>query len=261
MRKYFLEQAGFILILFAFIFISWTPATTTKHYSATSEPNDTLYSTYIQDLYLSAQLAQSGLPLSVFEKAVTGFYNLKNAGKLSGEKSILSIADFDQSSTKKRLWIIDLDKKTLLLNTWVAHGERSGADQAIHFSNRSESLESSIGFYVTGEMYRGKHGISLKLDGMDEGFNSNARKRSIVVHGADYVSQETIDVLGRLGRSQGCPAVPADLAPAIIHAMEGKTVLFISVNDQQYTSKYLDEHAAAVLASNSAQKTNVLDTV
>lgn len=261
MRKYILEQAGFILTLFAFIFIGWTPANTDQHDIINHEPSDTLYNTYIQELYQSAHLSQSGLSLNVFEKAVTGFYNLKSAGKLSGDKSVLSIADFDQSSTKKRLWIIDLDKKILLLNTWVAHGERSGADQATRFSNRSESLESSIGFYITGESYHGKHGISLKLDGMDEEFNSNARKRAIVVHGADYVSQETIDALGRLGRSQGCPAVPAELATAVVHAMEGRTVLFINVNDKQYTSKYLDEHAAAVLANNSIQKINVLDTV
>jgi hypothetical protein len=94
----------------------------------------------------------------------------------------------------------------------VAHGQRSGADKAVKFSNTNNSFQSSIGFYITGETYNGQHGRSLRLDGVDDGFNDNARKRAIVVHGADYVSQGTINALGRLGRSQGCPAVAPELA-------------------------------------------------
>jgi hypothetical protein len=236
MRRSILGVAGLVIMTFALTLISWKPI-----YRDPAQ---------IKDLYDTVGLAESGLSLLVFEKAVTGFYNLKNAGKLSEIKSILSIADFDQSSTKKRLWIIDLNKKELLLNTWVAHGELSGGDKASYFSNTSESLKSSIGFYVTGETYYGKHGLSLKLDGMDEGFNSNARKRSIVVHGASYVSQETIDVLGRLGRSQGCPAVPRELANMVVGTMQGKTALFINVTTQNYSSIYLEASPNTVLASN-----------
>jgi len=257
MRRYILGIAGLILVSFALTFISWVPNNTswpaqtknTKQNINLSE--DTLYNSYLQRIYDSARLAQSGLNMSVFEKAVTGFYNLKNTGKISGEKSDLTIADMDMNSTQKRLWIVDLDKKELLLNTWVAHGQRSGADKAVKFSNTNNSFQSSIGFYVTGETYNGQHGRSLRLDGVDDGFNDNARKRAIVVHGADYVSQGTINALGRLGRSQGCPAVAPELANKVINTIEGKTVLFINSSTQDYTSKYLDEHLAATLAQST----------
>ena len=161
----------------------------------------------------------------------------------------------DQSSSTKRLWVIDLDKKALLINTWVAHGKNTGDDRATHFSNVTSSNQSSLGFYVTAEIYNGKHGRSLKLDGMDAGYNSNARQRAIVVHGADYVSQGTINALVRLGRSQGCPAVAPEYADKVINAIAGKTVLFINGNDQSYTSKYLDHHIAASFAGIKADQT------
>jgi hypothetical protein len=263
MRKYILGIVGSIVVLFALTAISWTPATRTIENSvpvSVTSP-DTLYNSYVSRLYDAVGLAETGLSVRVFEKAVTGFYNLKNAGKITEDKSILTIADFDQSSTKKRLWIIDLDKKALILNTWVAHGRGSGDDKATRFSNTSESHQSSMGFYVTAEIYRGKHGRSLRLDGMDEGFNSNARSRAIVVHGADYVGQGTINALGRLGRSHGCPAVAPELTDTVIDTIEGKTVMFINVNDSRYSSKYLDHHMAAMLASGPASQAMADTTV
>ncbi|HKG05797.1 MAG TPA: murein L,D-transpeptidase catalytic domain family protein [Pedobacter sp.] len=261
MRKYILGAAGLTLISFALIFISWTPNSlgwihSTKNTAQAKAilSGDTLYNAYLKRLYDSAHLAQSGLNMSVFEKAVTGFYNLKNSGKINSDKSVLTIADMDLNSTQKRLWIVDLNKGQLLLNTWVAHGQRSGADKAVKFSNTNDSFQSSIGFYVTGETYNGQHGRSLRLDGMDDGFNSNARKRAIVVHGANYVSQGTINALGRLGRSQGCPAVAPELANEVINTIAGKTVLFINSSTPDYTSKYLDEHQAAMLASSGEEQ-------
>lgn len=263
MRRYILGLSGILVVLFALTGISWKSSEST-HKNELSVPvvesTEQLYSMYVKNIYTTAGLEASGLSLPVFEKAITGFLNLKNSGKISADKSVLSIADFDQSSTRKRLWIIDLEKKELVLNTWVAHGQRSGADKASRFSNINNSFQSSMGFYVTGEIYSGQHGRSLRLDGMDEGFNSNARKRAIVVHGADYVSQGTINALGRLGRSQGCPAVAPELANEVINAIGGKTVLFINVSDQAYTSKYLDESTAALLATNLAE-TNEPDAV
>ncbi len=254
MRKYILGVAGLVVILFALTTISWTPATKNIKHTVSPASPDTLYNAYINRLYDTVGLAGSGLSIDVFEKAVTGFYNLKSSGKIAVDKSILTIADFDQSSTKKRLWIVDLDKKAIILNTWVAHGRGSGDDKATRFSNTSDSHQSSMGFYVTGEIYRGQHGRSLRLDGMDQGFNSNARKRAIVVHGADYVGQGTINALGRLGRSHGCPAVAPELTDEIINTIEGKTVMFINVNDDNYTSKYLDHHMAAMFASGPVQQ-------
>ena len=244
MRKYLLGGAGIMLSALALTIISWIPSSE-HHLKSRAATEDSLYNAHVSGIYHAAHLEKSGLNPEVFEKALTGFYNLKNSGKLAKDKSILTIADFDQNSTRKRLWIIDLDKDSLLLNTWVAHGQRSGDDLATRFSDVNESNESSLGFYVTAEVYMGKHGRSLRLDGMDEGFNSNARKRSIVVHGAPYVSQETINQLGRLGRSFGCPAVPAELSDKVINTIEGKTVIFINGSHQPYASKYLDTHLAA----------------
>lgn len=263
MRKYLLGISTIITIGLSLTIISWTSInddTKPVVKAATVETTDQIYNAYIRNIYDTAELAKTGLNINVFEKAITGFYNLKNSGKIAADKSILTIADFDKNSTSKRLWIIDLDKKELILNTWVAHGQRSGDDKASRFSNLNNSFQSSVGFYVTGEIYNGQHGRSLRLDGMDEGFNSKARERAIVVHGADYVSQGTINALGRLGRSHGCPAVAPELANTVINAIEGKTVLFINVSDQAYTSKYLDEHLAAMLAGNALESTKTLDT-
>lgn len=247
--KYLFGGAGFITMTVAFTMMSREPVTPPIN-TVVIPTEDSLYSRHVSNIYQSAHLEESGLSPSVFEKALTGFYNLKRSGQVSADKSILTIADFDQNSTRKRLWIVDLDKKKLLLNTWVAHGQRSGNDKATRFSNLNDSFQSSIGFYLTAEIYNGQHGKSLRLDGMDEGFNSNARKRSIVVHGADYVSQGTINALGRLGRSQGCPAVAPELANTLINTIEGGNVLFINVTDHYYTSKYLNEHVAAMYAAN-----------
>jgi len=262
MRKYILGITLAATLSLATTIISWTSSTQKSGQPALSASTDSLFSNYLKGIYDSANLAATGLNMVVFEKAVTGFYNLRNSGKISSEKSILTIADFDLSSTKKRMWIVDLDKKALLLNTWVAHGQNTGADKAVKFSNSNNSFQSSIGFYVTAEVYNGQHGRSLRLDGMDEGFNNNARMRSIVVHGADYVSQGTINALGRLGRSQGCPAVAPELANKVINTIEGKTVLFINSSEQKYTSKYLDEHTAAMMANQQHQQVEdqTLDT-
>lgn len=247
MRKYILGLSGVLSIAFCLTITSFKSAPQKDASFAKPLTRDSIYTKHVNGLYESLHLRGTGLSLPVFEKALTGFYNLKNSGQLS-EKSILTIADFDQSSTKKRLYIIDLDKKQILLNTWVAHGQNSGNDQANNFSNENDSFESSLGFYVTGEIYRGVHGKSLKLDGMDYGFNNNARMRSIVVHGASYVSPGTINALGRLGRSQGCPAVAPQFAEQVINTINNKTVLFINRTTQSYSSKYLDESLAANFA-------------
>lgn len=250
--------SGLMIILFTGIFSNWNAAAeihntsisaTVRSHSSEKE-NKAYYSKFIGNLYDAAQLADADLAPDVFERAVTGFYNLKKAHKLSDQRSILTIIDFDKSSAKKRLWIIDLDKKELLFHTLVAHGQGSGNDKASRFSNKTGSHESSLGFYITGETYYGEHGLSLKLDGVDKGFNTNARSRAIVVHGADYVSRDFVDEYGRLGRSFGCPAVPSALSDDIINIIKNKTVLFINGPSSRYYSKYLNkQHAADFLLS------------
>lgn len=252
MRNKIFGLLGLLTIAFCFSFLSFKINSTSKKLVPKNQilTTDSIYANYVNELYDSIKLEKAGLSLTVFEKAVTGFYNLKNAGQIS-EKSILTIADFDQNSTKKRLYILDLDKKEIVLNTWVAHGQRSGDDEAVKFSNINDSFTSSLGFYITGEIYKGVHGRSLKLDGMDYGFNDNARLRSIVIHGAKYVSEETINAIGRLGRSQGCPAVASEVADQMINTISDKTVLFINKSEKSYHSKYLNETLAANFAVNN----------
>lgn len=160
-----------------------------------------------------------------FNLALDGFYLLKEKGLV--QKNILTLVDFSLSSNSKRLWVIDLDKKIVLFQTLVAHGRNTGEEFANQFSNQAESFKSSIGFYATGEIYDGKHGLSLKLDGLEKGLNDKARERAVVIHGADYVSESFIKQNKRLGRSQGCPAIPVEMNAKIINVIKDKSCLFI----------------------------------
>ncbi|HTS45416.1 MAG TPA: murein L,D-transpeptidase catalytic domain family protein [Puia sp.] len=187
-------------------------------------------------VYDSLSLDQFGLSRKVFEFALKGWQQLKAAGRILNE-NIISIVDFSQPSNKKRLYIIDLANAKLLFNTYVAHGRHSGTLVPTKFSNRPRSLESSVGFYVTSDTYMGSNGYSLKLSGLESGINNNAAKREIVVHGADYVSEQYISANGYLGRSWGCPAVPLDESRDIIDAIKNGSCLFIYSPQNSYLSR------------------------
>jgi hypothetical protein len=142
--------------------------------------------------------------------------------------NILTIADYSQSSNKKRLYVIDLKNNKLLFNTYVAHGRNTGGEYAKSFSNIEGSLKSSLGFYITEHPITGSHtGFSLMIDGVEKGFNDNASKRAIIIHAADYATEGFIKKYGRLGRSLGCPALPPDLNKPIIETIKDGTCLFI----------------------------------
>ena len=194
--------------------------------------------------YAALGAEQEGLRFETFAKAMTGYLNLRQDGKLAEDKELLTVIDFDLPSTEKRLWVLDLGKKEILFHTLVAHGHNSGENEATSFSNTDQSNMSSLGFYATGSEYEGKHGRSLKLAGLDEGFNTNAESRSVVMHGADYVSEAFIKQNGRLGRSLGCPALPMELKDQIIETVTGGTCLFLNKSDAGYTSQYLNQDVA-----------------
>lgn len=179
--------------------------------------------------------------MKLFEKAYLGYIDLKLSGMVNTEKQVLTIIDFRLSSKEKRMWVIDLEKRTVKYNVHVAHGKNSGEEFAIYYSNRPNSLKSSLGFYVTGETYIGKNGLSLKLNGLERGFNSNALKRYIVLHGADYADNEYLEEHGILGNSEGCPAVPMTYHREIIELTKGGTCLFIYFPDVKYleSSNYM----------------------
>jgi len=168
--------------------------------------------------------------LESFSEALNGFYYFKRKGFF--QRDFLTIIDFSLSSRVKRLWIIDLGQNKIIMNSLVAHGKNSGEDYANQFSNANESNKSSLGFYATGEVYQGKHGASLKLDGLQKGINDNARERAIVIHGADYVSENFLKNHSRLGKSYGCPAVPNELSKKIIETIKNKSCIFIYHSDK-----------------------------
>lgn len=133
----------------------------------------------------------------------------------------LAVIDYSLPSSTRRLWLFDMQRKRLLLREYVAHGRGSGGNIATRFSNRPGSHMSSLGGFAAAETYRGKHALSLRLDGLEPRLNGNARARAVVIHGADYVSDAFIRQYGRLGRSFGCPALPLDTAATVIHALAG----------------------------------------
>ncbi|HLF52146.1 MAG TPA: murein L,D-transpeptidase catalytic domain family protein [Flavobacterium sp.] len=180
----------------------------------------------VEAIYSKLHSNNFALPkLESFSKALEGFYDLKEKGLI--QKNVLTLIDFSLSSNVKRLWVIDLTTNTILYHSLVAHGRNTGDEFANSFSNSAQSFKSSLGFYATGEIYSGKHGMSLRLDGLERGVNDNARGRGVVMHAADYVSNSFVKNHSRLGRSQGCPALPAELSKDIINTIKNKSCLFI----------------------------------
>lgn len=220
------------------------PTTPKKAAGLTMAEKQLAFDAHVQDVYSQMELANKGLAFEVFQKAFVGFQNLRQRQLAASANSILTIVDFTLSSSKKRLWIVDLDSKKVLFNTLVAHGRNTGQDKALKFSNQPNSYMSSVGFYLTGQTYYGKHGLSLRLSGMDEKYNSNAMSRAIVMHGADYVSDAFIKQNGRLGRSLGCPAIPREVSKEVIEKIKNKTVFYIHGADHSYTSAFLNPATA-----------------
>lgn len=169
----------------------------------------------------------------VFTLAIQGWSKMKDQLK----SNLLTVIDFSLPSTAKRMWIINPENGEILLNSVVSHGRNSGDLMAKSFSNQAESYKSSLGFYTTAETYSGKHGYSLRLDGLEKGFNDQARNRAIVIHGADYAREEFAKSVGRLGRSLGCPALPSELSAKAIDLIKNGSLLFIFGKDASYLEK------------------------
>ncbi len=185
-------------------------------------------------VYTSANLSETGLTKEIFDMAIKGLNKLDSSGKLLNT-NIVTIADYSQSSNKKRFYVIDLKNKKLLFNTYVAHGKNTGDEFASSFSNVSGSLKSSLGFYITEHSIIGSHtGFALMIDGVEKGFNDNAIKREIIIHAADYATESFIKKNGRLGRSFGCPVLPPDMNKQIIETIEGGSCLFIYNPNDNY---------------------------
>lgn len=187
-------------------------------------------------LYDSLKLRRVGLSRKAFEFAWKG-YKYMLSRHLLNNTDVLSICDFSQSSRRKRLYIIDVESMKLVVNTHVAHGRNSGREYARSFSNKAESHQSSLGFYVTRQTYYGGHGLSLEIDGLERGINDKANERKIVVHGSDYVGDGFLRSNPFNGRSFGCPAVPAKLTTKVINTIKNGSCFFIYHPTKNYINK------------------------
>lgn len=165
---------------------------------------------------------------------------------------VVTVIDYSLPSSEPRLFVFDLASQKLLFRELVAHGKNSGDDRTSFFSNSPGSEASSLGLYVTADTYEGHNGYSLRLRGLDEGFNDMAFDRAIVMHGAYYVSREAIRALGRLGRSWGCPAVRPEIAHKIIDTVRGGSAIFAYYPDRKWLTSSTFLHADAPIVSQIA---------
>jgi hypothetical protein len=184
-------------------------------------------------IYTAMDLQDCGLDPKAFEYAWRGYHNLVKKG-LIHKRAVLSICDFSQSSRNRRMYVIDVQHRKLLYRTFVAHGQNSGDEYASEFSNEPDSYKSSLGFYITQKTYVGRNGLSLRLNGVDPGYNDMAMKRQIVLHGSSYASERYMEDYGNLGTSLGCPALPSEFSGRIIRAVKDGSCLFIYHPTQQY---------------------------
>lgn len=186
---------------------------------------------FVKKLY--CQINDPALNFEALQHALKGYNYLKNI-KLLNNSFILTIIDYSKPSDTERFFVIDINSRKLLYKSLVAHGKNSGVYYASSFSNKQSSYKSSIGFFITGDTYIGKHGFSLRLNGLEKNINDNAGKRAIVIHSASYVTKEHIKKYGRLGRSHGCPALPTHNYKNIVDLIKDKTCLFIYYPDSKY---------------------------
>jgi hypothetical protein len=204
--------------------------------SNVAKPLSKVFLEEVDSLYNEIDLKSYGLSLQAFEYALKGYTYLLEHHYLI-KSDIISICDFSQSSRNKRLYIVDLDQKKVLINTYVAHGRKSGSEYACSFSNSQRSHKSSLGFYVTEKTYYGDHGLALKINGLEKGINDRAGSRNIVIHGSDYVGSDFIKMNKFNGRSFGCPAVPAGDIDDVIGTIKDGTCLFIYHPTKKYIAR------------------------
>src|SRR5688572_13909447 len=188
-----------------------------------------------------AEAVEAGMSAEVLDLALTATSCAAASGAIDAPPPTLTVIDYSLPSTEPRLWVFDLATGDLLFKELVAHGRNTGDNLATKFSNQMDSRQTSIGLFVTDDPYVGSNGYSLRLDGLDVGFNDRARDRAIVMHGAPYVDPQLAATQGRIGRSWGCPALRTAIASKVIDRIRGGGVIFSYYPDQEWleTSRFL----------------------
>ncbi len=217
-------MSSFYHITFSFILLSFIAKFGGPSYNL--DFDNTSKESTKEDLWKVKLTDSLGIPEPAINYAISGYLNLKQSNQLQND-SLIAIVDFSKPSVYKRFFILDIKNKKIIKNTLVAHGKNSGFHTAESFSNAVNSNQSSLGLYITQNTYFGKHGYSLRLQGVEKGLNDNAYKRAVVIHGADYVSDNFISRNGRIGRSFGCPALPPEDTQEVIDLIKNGTCLFI----------------------------------
>lgn len=195
--------------------------------------NSDVFLQFSNSVYSSLAFDKDTLDKKVWDIAIRGYYYLKATDQLTNSK-YLTVIDFTESCNNERLWVIDLENKKVEYNEMVAHGKYSGEEYAYRFSNQHRSNKSSLGFYITGGTYYGRNGLSLKLNGIEKRFNSNAYSRGIVIHGANYVGDRYLRYNDRIGRSYGCPAVSQSVNKEMVNSLKDGSCLYIYHNWKYY---------------------------
>jgi hypothetical protein len=180
--------------------------------------------------------ADSNLRPPIVKLAIKAFYRAKAFG-VPIKKHIMTAIDYSLPATKQRLWVIDLENDRIIHSSLVAHGQNSGVNYTTQFSNQIGSHQTSLGLFLTQETYFGREGYSLRINGLEKGFNDNARTRTIVIHGSPYVSERVIAASGRIGRSWGCPAVEKQLAKPIIDTIKDGSLVFSYFPEEEWLEK------------------------
>jgi hypothetical protein len=181
------------------------------------------------------RLLASGVPARPLRYALRAFECARSRGLVEG--STLTLIDYTRPSAQRRLWVIDLEGGRVRFHEYVSHGLGSGAATSTRFSNQMGSKQSSLGLFRTAETYVGRHGYSLRLDGLEDGINDRARERAIVIHGAEYATPTVARQFGRLGRSWGCPAVDPAIHRDLIDSVRGGTALFAYYPDPDWLAE------------------------
>jgi hypothetical protein len=179
-------------------------------------------------LKLAPHLAPQAL-----QAALTALQRLLASGA-SVRSDVVTVIDYSKPSTEHRMWVFDLAHARVLFDELAAHGKNSGDNQPLRFSNTPNSLMTSLGVFLTGDTYIGKHGLSLRLEGLEKGFNDNCMARDIVIHAADYVSDVIAAAKGRIGRSWGCPAVRPEISRPLIETLRGGSLVLAYYPDSDW---------------------------
>lgn len=182
---------------------------------------------YVKQFYADLEGDKNDLSEDVLKFGLRGYYVLRETEQLNNDR-YLTLIDFSMHSYERRMWIIDVMEKKVVVRDRVAHGKMSGDEYATKFSNNPKSKMSSLGFYLTGNPYNGSNGLSLKLHGLEKGFNHNAFARGVVIHGANYMEERFVENnMQKAGRSFGCPAVTAELNRFMVDELKDESCLFI----------------------------------